>query len=311
MSEEAESGGFVAKPWLGFLGGAIAVTIWAGWISATRFAVSGGGDGGATDPLVLGICRAGLPALLLAPVIWRRGLLPKGARLGPILLMAMGWGAPFTFFVGEGLKTVPASLFGPLVPGMAPIIVTVLALAIYGTRPTRAFVTGLVLIGAAMVAILGQWIWRGDAAALGGAPYLLMASVGISIYTIMFRSSGLNAIEATAYLSLYSLPVLAVWAALDPVALAGVAAAEWGFHALTQGLMTGVLAVLAYGLAVRHLGAVRGATANALVPVCAALVGVVALGEHMTPLDWCAVAAASLGVAVVNGVFAGGFLRKR
>ena len=96
------------KPWLGLLGGAVAVVIWAGWISATRFSVSG--DAGAmpaTDPLVLAICRAGLPALVLAPVIWRRGLVPRGARLGPILLMALGWGAPFTFFVGEGLKTVP------------------------------------------------------------------------------------------------------------------------------------------------------------------------------------------------------------
>lgn len=292
-----------AKPWLGLLGGAVAVAIWAGWISATRFAVSGGGGGTATDPLVLAICRAGLPALVLAPVIWRRGLLPEGARLWPLVLMAMGWGAPFTLFVGEGLKTVPASLFGPLVPGMAPIIVTVLTWVIFREHPSRQFVWGLALIGSAMAAVLGEWLWHGAFAALAGVPFLLVASLGISIYTVMFRASGLSAVEATAYISFYSLPVLAIWALLVPEVLFVPTPGQWAFHALTQGLLTGVGAVLAYGLAVRHLGAVRGSTANALVPVCAALVGVGVLAETLTVLEWCAVIAASLGVAVVNGLF--------
>lgn len=289
------------RPWLGVLGGAIAVAIWAGWISATRFAVSD--PGARVDPLVLAVCRAGLPALILAPVILRRGLVPKGARLGPIILMAVGWGAPFTFFVGEGLKTVPASLFGPLVPGMAPIIVSVLAFLVFRQRPSKQFLSGLLLIGGAMALIIGEWIWHGEVAALQGAPYLLMASLGISVYTIMFRSSGLTAIEATAYLSLYSLPILVVWVLLAPGVLSVPSAEQWAFHALTQGLLTGVGAVLAYGLAVRHLGATRGSTANAMVPVCAALVGMFALGEILSPLEWVAVIAASLGVAVVNGMF--------
>lgn len=285
-------------PWLGLLGGAVAVTIWAGWISATRHAVSG-----TTDPIVLAFCRAGLPALVLFPVIWRRGLVPAGARVGPILLMALGWGAPFTLMVGIGLQTVPASLFGPIVPGLAPIIVTVLAYVLFRQRPSPQFLTGLCLIGGAMLAILGEWVWSGELAALGGVPFLLMASLGISVYTIMFRASGLNAIEATAYLSLYSLPMLLLWALIEPGGLSGPTPLEWAYHAVTQGLLTGVLAVLAYGLAVRHLGALRGSTANALVPVCAALVGVWTLGEHLTALEWGAVIAASVGVAVVNGVF--------
>ena len=290
-----------ARPMLGLLGGAVAVAIWAGWISATRFAVSDPGT--RVDPLILAVCRAGLPALVLAPVILRRGFLPDGARLGPILLMALGWGAPFTLFVGTGLKTVPASLFGPLVPGLAPILVTLLTWAIVRERPGANLIAGLVLIGTAMSSIVVQWLGDGDIAALSGLPWLLMASLGISIYTVMFRVSGLNPLEATAYISLYSLPMLAVWCLINPQALSGLSLGQWGFHLLTQGLLTGVVAVLAYGMAVRHLGAVRGSTANALVPVCAALVGVGVLGESLTVLGWCAVIAASLGVAVVNGAF--------
>ncbi|MEO1491499.1 MAG: DMT family transporter [Pseudomonadota bacterium] len=286
---------------MGIVAGGVAVLIWVGWITATRVAV--GDDAAPTDPLVLAICRAGLPALVLAPVIWRRGLLPKATPLHALVLMAIGWGAPFTFFVGTGLSTVPASLFGPLVPGMAPIVVTVLAWLILAEHPSRQFVAGLALIGGAMAVILGQWLWTGNLAALGGAPWLLMACLGISIYTIMFRRSGLTAIEATAYISLYSLPMLAIWVALHPSGVMGPDAGEWLFHLLTQGLITGVGAVLAYGICIRHLGPVRGSTANALVPVCAALSGMLVLGEVLTVLDWAAVIAASVGVAVVNGLF--------
>ena len=288
------------KIWLGLTGGAVAVAIWAGWIVVTRHAVSD--PGARVDPVVLAICRAGLPAVLLAPIIWQRGLLPEGARFWPILLMALGWGAPFTGFVGMGLQTVPASLFGPLVPGLAPIIVAVLAWAIFRERPGAQFAAGLVLIGLACALILGQWLAGGSFAELRGAPWLLMASLGISIYTVMFRLSGLSPLEATAYISLYSFPMLLVWGLLkfDEVAQPGLP--EWGFHLLTQGLITGVFAVLAYGTAVRHLGAARGSTANALVPVCVALLGMVVLDETLTALDWVAVFAASLGVAVVNGL---------
>jgi drug/metabolite transporter (DMT)-like permease len=282
------------------LGGGVAVMIWAGWISATRFAVSD--PGARVDPLVLAWCRAGLPALVLAPVILRRGLVPKGARVWPLVFMALGWGAPFTLFVGQGLATVPASLFGPLVPGLAPILVTILAWWILDERPGRSLIAGLVLIGSAMALVVGQWLVKGDVAALNGAPWLLVASVGISVYTVMFRLSGLSPIEATAYISLYSVPFLVGWSLLIPDVLRDPTLGQWAFHLLTQGLLTGVCAVLAYGLAVRHLGAVRGSTANALVPVCAALVGGAALGESLTSLDWIAVIAASLGVAVVNGL---------
>ena len=288
------------KIWLGLTGGAVAVAIWASWIVVTRYAVSD--PGARVDPVVLAICRAGLPAVVLAPIIWRRGLLPKGARFWPLVLMALGWGAPFTGFVGMGLQTVPASLFGPLVPGLAPILVACLAWAIFRERPGAQFAAGLALIGLAFALIVGQWLAEGRIEALGGAPWLLLASLGISIYTVMFRLSGLSPIEATAYISLYSFPMLLVWGLLKADAVVEPDLAEWGFHLLTQGLITGVFAVLAYGTAVRHLGAARGSTANALVPVCVALLGVLVLHETLTVLDWVAVVAASLGVAAANGL---------
>jgi len=293
------------KPWLGYLGGATAVAIWAGWISATRFAMTE-----EVHPLVLAIMRNGLPALLLAPVWLRRGIVPKGASLPAIVMMTLGWGAPFTIFVSLGLTTVPASLFGPLVPGLAALLVAGLAWGLFGARPRIGAVLGLGLMALALSAVLGQWIGEARWAEMQGAPWLLMASLGISIFTIMLPRSGLTPVEGTAYITLYSLPLLVLGLALQPHAFDGLSWGQIGFHALTQGVLTGLIAVYAYGMAVRHLGAMRGSTANALVPVCAALIGMAALGEQPSPIDWVAVTASSLGVAAVNGAF-DGLLRRR
>ncbi len=286
------------KPYLGLLGGATAVVIWAIWIAATRYSMVE-----RVDPLVLAIFRNGLPALILAPVWLRRGIIPRGAPLGPVLLMALGWGMPFTLMVGAGLTTVPASLFGPLVPGLAPLLVAGLGWAIYAARPGRGAVLGLALMAIALACVAGQWIAEGNWAEMAGWPFLFAASCGISLFTVMLPLSRLSPVEGTAYICLYSMPFLALGWVLNRHVFDGLGWRDLAFQAGVQGVLTGLVAVLAYGLAIRHLGALRGSTANALVPVCAAAIGVAVLGETITWLDGVAVACSSLGVAAVNGMF--------
>lgn len=277
---------------------AIAVAIWSGWIASSRFAMVE-----QVDPLVLAMFRNGVPALVLTPIVLRRGIVPKGASLPAIVLMTIGWGAPFAFTTAEGLKTVPASLFGPLVPGFAPILVALLSWLIFRERLGRGVLIGLVLIAAALAAIFAQWAEAGDLAAIGGAPFLLLSSLGFSVYTLMFRRSGLTALEATGYIGFYSMPLLLVMAALNPQAFTEMPADHLIFQFVMQGLLTGLGAVLAYGVAIRHLGAVRAASANVLVPLAAAITGAVFLGEVLGSWTLAAVLAASLGVAFVNGFF--------
>lgn len=284
--------------WLGLAAGAVAVTIWAGWIVATRFAMTE-----RVDPIVLAVFRNGLPAVILAPVWWRRGIVPRGADLGAILWMTLGWGMLFTLAVGAGLQSVPASLFGPLVPGLAPLIVAGLGWALFARVPGRGAALGLALMAVALACVLGQWLAAGRWDEMAGLPWLLAASLGISLFTVNLPRSGLNPVEGVAYICLYSVPFMAIVLAFRPHAFAGLDAEDLVFHALVQGVLTGLIAVLAYGMAIRHLGPLRGSTANALVPVCAALTAMLLLGEHLTPLDWVAVACSSLGVAAVNGAF--------
>jgi drug/metabolite transporter (DMT)-like permease len=286
------------KPWLGLLAAAVAVTIWAGWISATRHAMTE-----RIDPVVIALCRNVVPALVMLPLILRRGIVPRGAPPVTVGLMALGWGVPFVLFCAWGLETVPASLFAPLTPGMAPILVALLSWALFGERLPGAVIAGLVLVALSLALIIGEWVVAADSAALAGVPWLLAASFGFAVYTVNFRRSGLTPLEATGYVALWSLPLVAPLALMNPGAFAGLGPGDWVFHLAVQGVLAGIVAAVAYALAIRHLGAVRGSMANALMPVAAGLAGVWLLGERLSGLDWLAIALASLGVAAANGAF--------
>lgn len=283
----------------GYLAGLAAVAMWAGWIVATRLAVTE-----AVDSALLAVFRYAIPALALAPVWLRRGIVPRGASAGALALMTLGWGAPFVFWSAAGLATVPASLFGPIVPGLMPVTVALLAAAALGEPVGRGVRLGAALTAGSVLLILGQWAAGGDIAALSGVPFLLTGMLGWAVYSVSFRRSGLAPVEATAYVALYSLPIVAGAVALQGDVLAGVTLGQAAFHAAMQGVVSGLGAVFAYGIALQRLGVQRASALIALVPVCTALMGWAFLGETLGALDWVAVLAASVGVAAANGVFA-------
>jgi drug/metabolite transporter (DMT)-like permease len=281
----------------------VAVVIWSGWIVATRDQVH------VATPLDLSLIRYGLPALLLAPVWLRRGIVPKGEDWRLIAIMAAGWGGVFVWLTAKGLETVPASLFGPLVPATLPLFVSVWERFHDGLRLSQARIVGLILIGLSISLIVGPAAAEADLSLLSGVPYLMCAALGWAAFTLAFRRSTLTGIEATAYVALWSTPFLLIAVAIKGTHLPSLSWGVLGWLALSQAFLSGLGAAVCFAYAVRHLGAARTSSFTSLVPMGAAIGGWLALGEAMTPLSWSAVVLACFGVAVVNGAL-GGLLRR-
>ena len=274
-----------------------AVLVWAGWIVATRDQVAG------IAPLDIAVARYGTPALLLAPIWLRKGIVPRGEDPRLLAVMAAGWGGGFALLTAKGLETVPAALFGPMVPAMLPLIVAVWDRAAHRAPIRGERAAGLALIAVSIALIVGPAALRGDAGFFRGAPYLFAAACGWSAFTIAYRASRLNGLEATAYVCLWSAPFLAAAVWWFGTGLPALSAPALGWVVLSQGLLAGIGAVATFGYAVRRLGIPRTSSFTSLVPMGAALGGWAALGEAPTPLDWASVTAACLGVALVNGAF--------
>ncbi|MEM7545237.1 MAG: DMT family transporter [Pseudomonadota bacterium] len=279
----------------GYVGIMTAVIIWAGWIIATREAMLS-----KHQPLDVALLRYVTPALLLAPIWWRKGVFPKGENIWLLLIMTAGWGGPFVLLISQGMKTVEASLFGPLVPGLLPMVVALWEKLVEGRRIRPGRLVGLAFITAAVALILGPAALAGDSDFLWGAPWLLAACAGWSAFTIAYRRTGLTGIEAAAYVCLYSTPFLLLAALTFGTTLDEFTVSEVVWQVIIQGVLSGTVAFGAYGFAIKGLGLARASAFTSLVPVMAAIGGFLILGEVVGIAGWAASACACIGVLLVN-----------
>jgi drug/metabolite transporter (DMT)-like permease len=275
-----------------------AVSIWAGWIVATHHAV-----GGTLEPAAVGLLRFAIPALVFAPVLWRIGLKPKGISW-PMLAALLGFAAPFFLVAGYAMQHAPAPDVAPLLSGAMPLIVALVAMRL-GETFALARKLGLVLIALGIVALVGFGALSGSGAWRGHL-LLLTASSMWAVYTLAFKRSGLCAIEAAAIGSAWSTIILLP---LGAPALVRVVAnghtVEVLMQATVQGLLSGVGAIVLYGVAITRLGATRGAALTALVPVLAALLSIPLLGQWPTLATALAIVATTTGVMLAAGVLDG------
>lgn len=282
-----------SRPALGLMAAAVAVTIWAGWIVAVRGAVSGPAG---LSPIDLALLRYGGPALLLAPVWLRLGPLPRGVAVWRVAAMSLGWGAPFVLLGAQGLRAADVGLFAALVPGGLPLWVAGLAALFPGSRFRPGARAGLALIALACALALAA----ATPQARAGAPWLLAASAAWAVYTLAYRGSGLGPVAATAVVSFWSCAMLAPLAVVAGTGLTALSPAAFAAQFALHGVLSGVVSVAAFALAIRELGAARAAAASALVPALAVLGGQVALGETPRALTLVAVLCAAAGVTLVN-----------
>ena len=281
--------------WLGLAAMALAVLIWAGWIVLVRATV-----GAAVAPWDIALLRYGAPAILLSPIWLRRGLLPRGVSRLRLAAMTLGWGAPFAMLAATGLGSAQPAVFAALVPGGMPLWAALIMAAVLGARFAPRAVLGLALVAAAAALALGGAWAAGAWGDLRGAPWLLAASCAWAAYAVAYRDSGLTPIEATAIVAAWSTLLLIPLGLVFESRLGLLDAAGLVEQILLQGVVSGVVSVAAFALAIRELGAGRAAAFSALVPALAAFGGWAVLGEAPGPAASAAITLATLGVALVN-----------
>lgn len=292
----------------GLLFGLAAALIGGLWQVATRHAVTT-----SLPPAELAWLRYGIPALLLLPITRRCGLLPATLAPRHALFMLLGAGLPFGLVAMSGSRLAPAAHMGVLMAGATPLFASALGALLWRERPDAARLAGLVLMAGGVV-LLGARsltdpgasgaapaVWQGDA-------LLLLAALLWAGYTLAFRRSGLDAWQAAALVNTWSLLLLVpLVLAVDgawPRLLFTLDFGTLAWHALSQGVVAGVLGLWTFSATVERLGAAGASAFGALVPVISALGGWWWLDDPLGPLDGLAVAAAVAGVVLASGALA-------
>jgi len=293
---------------LGLAAALVTVAIWTTWITTSRMVMEGSA---ALDPALLAFLRFGTATLLLAPLWWRFRAIPRKAP--PLALLGLLCaGLPYQFMVLQGLHHAPAAEAGPMLAGSLPLFIALLSALVLRERLGRGRILGVGLITVGVLCILGQGLGDLIAGTWRGHLLLLGASCSWAIYTLAYRYSGLNGLQATAFVGLWSTLLLL------PLAGAQVAAAWQATPAtvllqqtLVQGVMSGVVALLTYTVALKHLGPARTTAVTALTPVFVTLAAVLLLGEglHLPGVIGCALVVT--GVLVTSGLRLRGLIGAR
>ena len=236
--------------------------------------------------------------------VWARLSGRRLARIGRSdlpLVAVLGFTVVFAYNLCflYGVRHAPATDGSVLVPGLIPVVTTLLAWPVLGERPTRGAVAGLAvaLVGLAIVADpaggVGSERLVGDALFVGAACSWAAYTLAGREATARFGSVSSN-VYATAVGSLLLLPLTFLGGGWG--SLAAAPAKAWGGIAYLS-LAGTVLAFVLFYEGVRLIGAARASSFALLVPIFGVLSSVLVLGERLRP------ALAVGGVIVLLGLW--------
>ncbi|MFC3230795.1 DMT family transporter [Marinibaculum pumilum] len=277
---------------IGIAAALAALLIWSGFILTTRYGLRG-----PVQPSDMLMLRFGISGLILLPVFVMRGF--AGLRAWQVLVMALLGGLLYSSlsFVGFGLA--PAAHAGVLLHGMLPFFTAILGALFLAERlrGLRILGLGLIFCGIAALGISSLTddagsLWLGDLGFLG-------ASLSWSVFTVLMRRWNLSAIDATMLICVPSMVIYTpIYLAFLPV---GLGEMSWGwiaFYGIYQGVLAVVVSIVAFGTAVRHIGATAATSVIAGVPAIATVAAIPLLDEVPTPVTAIGVGLAICGMLV-------------
>ena len=231
----------------------------------------------------------------LAGVGWKRGL----------VLLVTG-GPLFALLQTEGYAFAPLAHGAVIAPSTVTILSTIGAGIILREKLTLSHVIGAVIVLTGIMAVSWQGFIDsrpGDSTWIGDLLFVLSSALWAG-FTILLRYWRLDAVRATAVVAVLSMcvavPAYVGYRGPDHIAQLPVGALA--VQGLMQGLVQGVLTLMAYSRAIAILGVSRAVLFPAIVPAISILIGIPLIGEIPSQLQIVGLGLVSIGLLIAVGV---------
>lgn len=228
--------------------------------------------------------------------------LPARGDLPLVLGLGVSAVAAYNLFFLYGLRLAPATDGSILVPGLIPVVTTLLAWPFHGVRPTRRVALGYAIAIAGLVVVVdpvgavGTRRLEGDALLVGAACCWASFTILSRGATRRFDPVTAN-VHATGVGALLLLPLSFLGGGWGRLAAAPVTA--WTAIGYLSLLGT-VLAFVLFSEGVRLIGSARATAFTLLVPIFGVLASVLVLGERLRALLVAGGAVVLLGLWLVQ-----------
>jgi drug/metabolite transporter (DMT)-like permease len=281
----------------GYLAAITAVLITASYPSLTRLSMTT-----ILTPADLLLFRLGVSGLLFTPFLVLHGReIPRSTWRATLPLSFLhGWG--MAACVVFGLRFAPASHAAALGPGAIAAWIALVAFLAYGIRVQVRKLAGITIIIAGVGLMLAA-SYRGlslSTAILGDCMFLAASALGAS-YLVYVQRQRINPLVAVALVCVASAMIIIPWHHFFAASRLGSAPMrEIVWQVFFQGILVGCCASFALSYATLTIGSQLVGLLSALVPVIGALSSLVILEESISSLEWSALAAISVGVAIAS-----------
>jgi drug/metabolite transporter (DMT)-like permease len=280
----------------GTLWGLLAVGVWGLYLASARAGVTAG-----IAPADLAFLRYATAGLILLPWLLRHA----PGRAG-----GLGWGraavltllaGPLFILIGStGFRFAPSAHGAVVQPAALTLGGVLLGAWVLKDRLTPMRLAGAAVILAGLAAIAGPGLLEGGAGALVGDTLFAAAGLMWAVFAVLQKRWAIALLAATAVVSVLSLVAYAPFYLLlhGPAALLALPAGTLALQVLIHGVLSGIVAVFAFGRAVELLGPPSAAAFPALVPAVAILVGIPVTGEWPLPVQLAGLLIVTLGLLV-------------
>ncbi len=276
----------------GYLFAVLTMIIWSGWTIISRLGVTSGLT--AVDITFMRYTCAGL--IMLPIAIKHRKLVTRKTIL-PIIIMIIGAGPPYLMATMLGFERAPAS-HGILIPCMMSVCVAVLSFLIFKEKIKKSRIAGYVLIVCGVI-----FKMTADPAKISADVFFLCGSLLWSIYSLQNKALGFNAFVATAFVASGSMILMiipyGIYQYYNPHE---INISDSIIQIIYQGVITSVISLITYNIALNHIGASRTSACGALVPVLVTLLAIPVLGEYPSGKDTIFVSVMTVGVLLASGI---------
>jgi len=284
----------------GILLGLTAAAIWGSYLAMAKAGVSAG-----LSPSDIAVIRYGVAGLIMLPWLIANGLMTCGGvgwlRAIPLALLV----GPLFILIGVGgYQFAPLAHGAVMQPAALTIASTLLAAVILSDRPTLARLLGIGVMLGGLVIIAGPGLMTiGSLTPIGDAMFVAAGAMW-AVFSIMTKRWGVAPIPATAAVSVLSaavyVPGYLVFAGAERVLSAPIEMIA--AQVLVQGVLSGVVAVIAFSRTVELIGPARAAVFPALVPAVAIVLGLPIAGDVPTTLQLAGLVVVSMGLLFALGV---------
>jgi drug/metabolite transporter (DMT)-like permease len=255
----------------------------------------------------MAILRFLLPALILIPVLVRSKNKILQVRKRYLMGIMFGAGLPFYLLSVLASGHVQAVIGSLLVPGVAPVFVTLLAVLCYKERLTKRRITGLSIVLAGIAVLLSSITSASSEQSYLGYLFYILAALCWSTYTVSVKMAKLTGLELAAVLN-SSAAVVIVLAIPTQFFSSNLMQAPLSTilpQLIIMGFFCGLVTVVTYTHAINNLGAELSACWGALTPVLVSSMAFFILHESLDTPTIMAMLLITFGVICAN------FKRKR